>query len=63
MPGLVISVAVKDGDAVKRGQALIVVEAMKMEHTLHAPRDGVAVRVAAVPGERVDAGKVLVEVH
>jgi len=62
MPGLVLSVAVKAGDQVKRGQPLIVVEAMKMEHTLRAPRDGVVTRVTASPGEKADAGRVLVEI-
>lgn len=62
MPGLVLSVAVKPGDAVTRGQPLVVVEAMKMEHTLRAPRDGVVARVAASPGEKADAGRVLVEI-
>ena len=63
MPGLVISVAVAEGQAVKRGDALLVVEAMKMEHTLRAPRDGVVRRLAAANGQRVDAGKVLLEVE
>ena len=62
MPGLVLSVAVKAGDQVKRGQPLVVVEAMKMEHTLRAPRDGVVARVATTAGEKADAGRVLVEI-
>jgi len=62
MPGLVISVSVTEGQAVKRGDPLLVVEAMKMEHTLRAPRDGVARRLSATNGQRVDAGVVLLEV-
>lgn len=63
MPGLVISVAVTEGQAVKRGDPLLVVEAMKMEHTLRAPRDGVVRRLSGANGQRVDAGKILLEVE
>jgi len=63
MPGLVIEVSVTEGQAVKRGDPLLVVEAMKMEHTLRAPRDGVVRRLAAANGQRVDAGKILLEVE
>jgi len=41
MPGVVVSVAFKPGDAVKEGQPLLVIESMKLETTLSAPRDGV----------------------
>jgi acetyl/propionyl-CoA carboxylase alpha subunit len=63
MPGLVIAVSVKEGDKVQRGQPLIVVEAMKMEHTLRAPRDGVVKRLAAAPDKRFEGGVVLLEVE
>jgi len=63
MPGLVISVAVSEGQSVKRGDPLLVVEAMKMEHTLRAPRDGVVRRLSAAHGQRADAGKILLEVE
>lgn len=46
MPGKVVSFAVKAGDAVKKGQALAVMEAMKMEHTIAAPADGIGGRAA-----------------
>jgi acetyl/propionyl-CoA carboxylase alpha subunit len=62
MPGLVVRVQVAEGDRVTRGQALVVVEAMKMEHTLRAPRDGVVHGLVARAGERVDGGAVLLEV-
>lgn len=41
MPGTIVKVYVKVGDKVKKGQALFVMEAMKMEHTMKAPADGV----------------------
>ncbi len=60
MPGQVLSVAVKAGDRVKAGQVLMVVEAMKMEHTITAPRDGTVTTVACAAGDRVDDGVELV---
>lgn len=62
MPGLVIQVNVRDGERVARGQSLLVVEAMKMEHTLRAPRDGTVTKLAAEPGKLIDAGAVLLEI-
>jgi acetyl/propionyl-CoA carboxylase alpha subunit len=63
MPGLVISVSVKEGERVQRGQPLVIVEAMKMEHTLRAPRDGVVRRLSAGPDKRFEGGAVLLEVE
>jgi 3-methylcrotonyl-CoA carboxylase alpha subunit len=60
MPGKVLSVAVKPGDAVTKGQTLVVLEAMKMEHALSAPSDGVVETVSAAPGAQVGDGDVLV---
>jgi 3-methylcrotonyl-CoA carboxylase alpha subunit len=60
MPGKVLSVPVKAGDAVKKGQTLAVLEAMKMEHALSAPRDGVVESVGASEGSQVGDGAVLV---
>ena len=56
MPGKVISIAVKAGDAVKLGQPLAVMEAMKMEHTIAAPADGVVAEVLYAPGDLVAEG-------
>ena len=61
LPGTVVAVHVVPGQQVVRGAALITVEAMKMEHTLTAPYDGVVVRVAFGLAERVAAGAILVE--
>jgi biotin carboxyl carrier protein len=63
MPGRVVKVSVAPGDRVRRGQELLVVEAMKMENALTAPFDGVVTRVAARAGEMVGAGAILVEVE
>lgn len=56
MPGKIVSVSVKAGDAVTKGQALLVLEAMKMEHALTAPFDGVVAELAATTGAQVSEG-------
>jgi propionyl-CoA carboxylase alpha chain len=53
MPGLLVSVAVKEGDAVRSGEELAVLEAMKMENTLYAERDGVVAKINFKPGDSV----------
>jgi 3-methylcrotonyl-CoA carboxylase alpha subunit len=60
MPGRVVVVKVAEGDAVEAGQELMVIEAMKMELSLKAPRDGTVASVHAAPGEFVEADAVLV---
>jgi len=59
MPGLVKLVRVAAGDTVSKGQALLILEAMKMEHTIAAPHDGVIAEIAA-EGAQVSDGTVLV---
>ncbi|MBI3715955.1 MAG: acetyl/propionyl/methylcrotonyl-CoA carboxylase subunit alpha [Betaproteobacteria bacterium] len=59
MPGRVVKLMAKAGDKIKKGQALIIMEAMKMEHTIVSPRDGVIERVSFQPGEMVPADAVL----
>ena len=61
MTGVVRLVEVKAGDAVKAGDRLLVMEAMKMEHTLKAPRDGVVEAVFASEGGQAEGGAVLVK--
>ena len=56
MPGKVVSFAVKAGDVVTKGQALAVMEAMKMEHTIAAPADGVVAELLYAPGDQVTEG-------
>jgi len=60
MPGLVNKVTAKVGAEVANGDALIVLEAMKMEHTLVAPRDGVIAEVNVPEGEQVEDGDILI---
>jgi len=59
MPGLVKLVRVAKGDAVTKGQPLLILEAMKMEHTISASHDGVIAEIAA-EGAQVTDGTVLV---
>ena len=60
IPGYVTKLLVESGDAVKRGQALLVLEAMKMELTLTAPADGTIEEVRAQVGEMVEEGRELI---
>ena len=63
MPGVVTRVMVAAGDAVTKGQPLVALEAMKMEHLIRAPRDGTIRSVAATPGVMVNGGVALVEME
>jgi propionyl-CoA carboxylase alpha chain len=62
MPGTVVAVHVEVGAAVAEGQPLLVMEAMKMQHTIAAPRAGSVTELAASVGQQVEAGAVLVVV-
>ena len=62
MPGKVVSFSVKAGDAVKKGQALAVMEAMKMEHTIAAPADGTVAELLYAPGDQVAEGAELLKI-
>jgi 3-methylcrotonyl-CoA carboxylase alpha subunit len=61
MPGKVVSFAVKAGDKVTKGQALAVMDAMKMEHTIAAPADGVVAELLYAPGDQVAEGAELLK--
>lgn len=63
MPGLIVRVNAKAGDAVQAGQGLVVMEAMKMENELRAPAAGRVKAVLAGPGTAVEKGAVLVELE
>jgi glutaconyl-CoA/methylmalonyl-CoA decarboxylase subunit gamma len=62
MPGNILNVAVKVGDMIKKGQVLVVLEAMKMENEIVAPVDGKVVSVGVSKGETVNAGDTLVQI-
>lgn len=61
MPGQIREVLVRVGDSVKRGQALVVLEAMKMEIRVASPSDGVVKQIHVAQGDIVDRGQILVE--
>jgi 3-methylcrotonyl-CoA carboxylase alpha subunit len=63
LPGVVVSVAVKEGDAVTAGQTLLVIEAMKMEHAIKAPRAGTVKSLKHKAGDRVREGSTLAEIE
>lgn len=62
LPGVVAQVLVREGDPVTPGQALVIVEAMKMEHMIRAPRAGVVRALRVRPGEQVEGGAVVAEI-
>lgn len=62
MPGTVLDIKVKAGDSVKRGDTLVVLEAMKMENNIVAPNDAVVVSVNVAKGDSVESGSVLVAI-
>ena len=63
MPGKILGVQVAAGQAVKKGDVLIVLEAMKMENEIVAPQDGTVASVNTSVGEQVEAGAVLVTLN
>lgn len=62
LPGVVLDVKVKEGDAVKAGQTVLILEAMKMENNIEADRDGVIDRINARQGDSVLEGDVLLTI-
>jgi biotin carboxyl carrier protein len=63
MPGKVTAVEVSQGDMVNKGQRLLTLEAMKMEHGLTAPFNGVVVELSAETGAQVSEGVVLARIE
>ena len=62
MPGRIRKTLVHPGEAVSKGQVVLVIEAMKMEHAIRAAQDGVVTRIAHGDGDLVEAGAVLAEI-
>lgn len=63
MPGTVLSIKVTPGTAVKRGDIVLILEAMKMENEIFAPRDGVIAQIVATQGASVNTGDVLMTIN
>ena len=63
MPGLIVKIPVTVGESVTAGTTLAIVEAMKMQNELRAPRDGVVKKINCKEGEQVDALKLIVELE
>jgi len=63
MPGTVVSVAVAEGDDITAGDPVLVIEAMKMQHTVSAPHAGTVTDLPVRPGDQVAAGEVLAVVE
>jgi 3-methylcrotonyl-CoA carboxylase alpha subunit len=63
MPGRVTAVEVSPGEKVAKGQRLLTLEAMKMEHALGAPFDGIVAELSVVLGAQVTEGQLLVRVE
>ncbi|TMD02215.1 MAG: biotin/lipoyl-binding protein, partial [Chloroflexi bacterium] len=63
MPGGVVRVLVEAGERVEAGQPLVILEAMKMEHTVHAPHAGVVAEICVHVGRQVETGTVLAVVE
>ena len=61
MPGLLVSLAVQEGDEVKAGEELAVLEAMKMENSLRAERNGVVAKIHFEPGASLEVGDTIME--
>ncbi|MCR4925121.1 MAG: biotin/lipoyl-binding protein [Clostridiales bacterium] len=63
MPCTILDIKVKVGDSVKRGDTLVILEAMKMENSVVAPRDAVIASVNVAKGDNVDSGTTLVTIN
>jgi len=61
MPGMVLNILVEEGQDIKKGDALIILEAMKMENILKSPADGKVKKVAVKKGIAVEKGQILIE--
>lgn len=62
LPGNVMHIFVKENDEVKKGDKLVMYEAMKMENTIYAEKDGLVVKIRVKPGDNILEGDVLLEI-
>jgi biotin carboxyl carrier protein len=63
MPGTIVDLRVKAGDSIKRGDILLILEAMKMENEILAPEDGTVATVNVSKGDSVNSGDLLVSIN
>jgi propionyl-CoA carboxylase alpha chain len=63
MPGLVVAIPVEEGQEVKKGQVLVILESMKMQNELKSPRDGRVHRIKAKAGESVEQKQTLLSLQ
>ncbi len=61
MPGLILSINVKEGQKVKEGETLLILEAMKMENAIGSPKDGIIKSILIKSGETVEKGELIIE--
>ncbi len=61
MPGLVLNIEIEQGQSVSKGEALVILEAMKMENVIKSPGDGVIKRIAVSQGDAVEKNTLLIE--
>lgn len=61
MPGLILNINVKEGQKVKEGDTLVILEAMKMENAIEAPNDGIIKSICKKNGETVEKGELMIE--
>jgi biotin carboxyl carrier protein len=62
MPGLIVDIPVSEGEAVTKGQTVIILESMKMQNELKAPRDGTVQRISVEAGQSVEQKKILITI-
>jgi biotin carboxyl carrier protein len=62
MPGLVVLVAVEDGQKIQKGDVLVILESMKMQNELKSPRDGIVTRIRISSGESVEQRQIMLSV-
>jgi len=60
MPGMVLNVMVANGQSIKKGDAIVVLEAMKMENILKSPADGIVKKILVVKGDKVEKNQIMV---
>ena len=63
LPGNIMHVFVKDNDEIKRGDKLVMYEAMKMENTIYAEKEGIVSKIKVKPGDTILEGDVLMEIN